>query len=409
MKATPLLCACLLLAGCSHPDESAPKAVVAVTVARAELADVRFSVRAPATLFPKEQANIAARITAPIRELRARKGDRVSAGQVVAKLEDRDVLAQRAEAAAMVEDAQASLQKISAGTIPAELERARGQLAAAEAQLNQAQKIFDRRSELFNQGAIPARDLLVSQTELATARSNDEVARRTLELLERQSRAQDLRIAESRVAQAKARLGAAEAQLQFTELRSPFAGSVTEQFLYPGDMAKPEFPVFTIMDLSVVIARAQVPESDVAAVALKQPCRFQPADAPDRSVEGRVSVVSRAVDPARRTVEVWCELPDAGQALRAGVFGNVVIYTGTESGALVVPLRAVQFSEGTRKGVALVVDAKNIAHRKEVEAGEVTAGKVRITSGLSPGDRVVVEGGYGLPDGTEVRFVEAKK
>ena len=57
----------------------------------------------------------------PIRELRARKGDRVSAGQVVAKLEDRDVLAQRAEAAAMVEDAQASLQKISAGTIPAEM------------------------------------------------------------------------------------------------------------------------------------------------------------------------------------------------------------------------------------------------------------------------------------------------
>src|SRR5439155_10423202 len=282
-----------------------------------------------------------------------------------ARLGDRDVLGQRAEAAAMVEDAQASLQKISAGTIPAELERARGQLAAAEAQLNQAQKIFDRRSELFNQGAIPARDLLVSQTELATARSNDEVARRTLELLERQSRAQDLRIAESRVAQAKAQLGAAEAQLQFTELRSPFAGSITEQFLYPGDMAKPEVPVFTIMDLSVAVARAQVPESEATAVRAGQRGIFVPTDSSQETFQGQVTVVNKAVDPSRRTVEVWCEIPNKTQHLRAGVFGTLSIVTGTAPKSLVVPVAAVQFKEGTHFGSVLLVDEKRIAHQRE--------------------------------------------
>src|SRR5207247_8755631 len=95
------------------------------------------------------------------------------------------------EAAASVNDAQANLQKISAGTLPTEIERARGELITAEAGLNQAQKIYDRRSQLFQQGAIPQRELLVSQTELAQAKSAYEVAKKTLKLLTTQTQDTD--------------------------------------------------------------------------------------------------------------------------------------------------------------------------------------------------------------------------
>ena len=71
--------------GCSHPpEEAAPKPVVTVKVARAQAEDIKLSVHAPATIFPREQANISARITALIRTLRVRKGDRVASGQVLA-------------------------------------------------------------------------------------------------------------------------------------------------------------------------------------------------------------------------------------------------------------------------------------------------------------------------------------
>jgi multidrug efflux pump subunit AcrA (membrane-fusion protein) len=86
--------------GCSHSEEAPPKPVVAVKVAPVQTQDVQLSITAPATIFPREQASIAARITAPIRSLKVHKGDSVREGEVLATLESRDVVAARGEAAA---------------------------------------------------------------------------------------------------------------------------------------------------------------------------------------------------------------------------------------------------------------------------------------------------------------------
>ena len=230
---TPLIFGiCLLMAGCSAKEESSPTPVVNVKAVRAEVADVLISVGASATIYPRQEANIAARLTAPIRQLHVRKGDNVRAGQVLAEQEDRDLAAQRSEAAAAVIDAEASLQKTTAGTLPADVERARGEVANAEASLNQAQKMYDRRRELFAQGAIPNRDLLTSETELSHAKTSYEVAKKSLDLLLNQSRDQDIRIAQSRFDQAKARLSLLDAQLQFAKIQCPFDGTIVEQFMY---------------------------------------------------------------------------------------------------------------------------------------------------------------------------------
>lgn len=408
MRLRFLLSIGLCVSGCS-PQEPPSKPVVDVKVARAELADIERSVRGPAAIFPRAQANISARITAPIRDLRVRKGDTVAAGQLLAALENTDLLAQRREATAVVTDAQASLEKISAGTLPTEMERASGQLRAAEAALNQARTVSERRQHLFEQGAIPNRDLLVSQTELAQAQVVYDLARKSLELLQSQSQEKDLRIAASRLEQSRARLDLIDAQVTFSELRSPFAGTITEQFLYPGDMAKPNVALFTIMDLSRAIARTQIQEADAASVRVLQACTFAPADSKDAPFRGQVSVVNGAVDTARRTVEVWCDIPNPARALRAGVFGNVSIAVETTPKSVVVPLSAVQFVQGTRNGFVMVVDDKRTARKRDVVGGEVVRDQVQITKGLQAGEVVVAEGGYGLPDGTEVRWAEEKK
>ena len=406
-----LICCAALLTGCrAKEEEERVKPVVAVRVAQAEEANVQLRVHAPATVFPRAQANVAARITAPIRELNAGKGDFIDQGQVLARLDNQDLAAQRREAAASVADAEATLEKMSAGTLPTDIERARGQAATTQATLNQAQKFYERRKQLFDQGAIPNRDLVVSETELAQARTNYEVARRSLELLEKQSGERDIRIARSRVEQARARLSVIEAQLAFTEVRSPFAGTITEQFVFPGDMAKPDTPMFTVADLSVAVARAQVPESDAQAVQRGGPCSLSPSDHPDASYAGRVTVINQAIDPARRTVEVWCEIPNGNRRLRAGVFGSLQIVTGSLSKAIVVPLQAVQFEEGTRKGFVMVVGPGRKAQKRAVEAGSPTGGgTVPVVKGINKGEIVIVEGGYGLPESTEVTWPQAPK
>ena len=405
MKHFPLLAFLGSLAGCGsgHLEEGAPKKpVVAVKTALAEATSVELILRAPATIFPREQANITPRVTGVIRELKARKGDVVAAGAVLATLEDRDLSSQRDEAQAMLADARASLEKTRKGTLPMDLERARGQVETTQALLNQAQKVFERRQALFKQGAIPNRDLLLSETELATAKSNFGVAERSLQLLLQQSQGQDIRIAEARVEQATSHLAAVGAQLQYAELHAPFAGVITEQFQYAGDLGQPSAPIFTLVDLSVVSARAQVPEADAARVRMAQACRFSSGENDAAAIPGRVSVINRAVDTQRRTVEVWCEIARPSSTLRAGAFGSVAFQTGSLRNTVMVPVGALQLEEGTRKGIVLVVDDKNLAHRKEVEVGEVMGEKRVVLLGLQAGEKIVIEGGYELPDGTQV-------
>lgn len=402
----------LVLVGCGHKpsEELAPvKPVVEVKIVKAESASVPISLAAPASIFPKEQANITPRVTGVIRELRFRKGDIVAAGALIGMIDNRDLVAQRDEAQAALTDSQANLEKVRRGTNPTELERAKGQVETTRALLNQGQKLYDRRKALFDQGAIPQRDLLVSETELSTAKTNFDVATRSLALLVQQTQGQDIRIAEARVEQAKSRLATVSAQLQFAEIRAPFAGVIVEQFQFAGDLGQPSSPIFTLVDLSVANARAQVPESAVAAVQLGQSCEFRSGEASGDPQRGRVSVVNRAVDAQRRTVEVWCEIARPPGSLRAGAFGSVLFETGTLRDTVLVPVAALQMEEGTRKGIVLVVDSSQVAHRREVETAEVAGDKRAVTSGLKPGEMVIVEGGYEMPDGTQVKVVGTAK
>jgi RND family efflux transporter MFP subunit len=179
--------------------------------------------------------------------------------------------------------------------------------------------------------------------------------------------------------------------------------------MFPGDLAKPDMPVFTVMDLSTAVARAQMPEAQGGVLRKGQACGFTPADAHDAAFNGRISVINQAVDPQRRTIEVWCEIPNAQHGLKSGSFGALAVTTGTVSQSVVVPVSAVQFAEGEPKGTVMIVDDKRIAHTKEVETGEVVEGRVRILSGLKGGETVIIEGGYSLPDGTEVRVAKEEQ
>ncbi len=405
MRVITLIICAAVICSCNKAKEDAPeKPVVQVKVSRAAVADIPQVVTASATVYPRDQANVAARITAPIRELRARKGDNVRAGEVLAVLENRDLTAQREEAQAALSDAEANLQKTQAGTIPVDVERGRGQVETSRAALDQAQKNYDRRKRMFEQGAIPQKDLLQSETELATAKANFEVAQKSLDLLQRQSATGDVAMAKSRVEQARAKVNGATANLQYTDLRSPFQGTVTEQFQYPGDMAGPGTPTYTIMDLSIVTARGQVPESSASTIQRGQQCTFAAGDGNIPGAKGKITVVNRAVDPARRTVEVWCEIPNPPASLRAGVFGTLSVEITSIKGAIVVPTAAVQINEGTETGIAIVVDEKRIAHRRDVQIGVRQQNQIQVRSGLQPGELVVTEGGYALPEGTEVRM-----
>ena len=410
----PVLAAALALCGCSKKEDAEPKPEVEVKLAPATIEDLEQSITGPATVFPVAQAGVAARNFAPIRRLLVKKGDNVAAGQALAVLESQDVAAAEHEAVANVNEAEQTLRKTTAGTLPSDLERARGQLVAAEAAYKQAEAIHTRRKSLFEDGAIPQRDLLLSETDLATTKANYDVAKTAYELLKNQSNGRDIEIAKSRVEQAKARLALTDAQLSYTRITAPFAGTITEQFMYPGDMARPDAPVFTLSDLTKAVARAQIPESDSAPIRQGQSCAFLPgsslADGASNAAvryEGRVTVVNRSADPARRTVEIWCEIEHPPATLHPGVFGDVAIVTGRQHG-VTAPREAVQFNEGTLTGWVMVAEG-GFAHKRDIEADASTGARVHILKGLKGGESLVTEGVYGLDDNVRVKLMGGPK
>jgi len=392
----------LFWSGCAGPEEEEAEVVVEVRTAAVETQDIQATASAPATLYARNQAQLASRLTAPVQTLDAHMGDSVRQDQVLARLVNGDLESQRAEAAAQVADAEANLEKVSAGTLPVDVERARGQVETTSAALAEAEQVYKRRQALFDEGAIPERELLTSQTQFEQAQTANRVAQTELDLLENRSREQDLRIAQSGLDQARARLAYVETQLGYSEIHSPFDGTITEQFLYPGDMAKPDSPIFAVMDLSAVVARGQFPAGQAADVRTGQSCRFGAIDSSETQSEGRVTAVNQAVDMARRTVEVWCEIPNTASRLKAGAFGQLEVTTATHPGATTVPLSAVQFEEGTSAGVVWTVGADGAAHANNVRTGAVSGERVEILEGLNPGETAITEGGYGLTDGIHV-------
>lgn len=401
----------VFLSGChSSEPEKKPKVDVQVQQAIAEPFDIVVS--GSATIYGKSEAKIASRVTAPVARLLAHKGDAVRKGQLLAVLQNADLAAQAAEAQANVSSARANLQKTSGGLVPTELSQAQADYKSKSAAYELAHRVLTRRQELLAQGAISGREAQTSQADEAQAKANLDAAAAHLKAVTQQTGKSDIQIAESNVAQAHARQQLAAANLSFSEIRSPVDGTVTDQTMFPGDMANPGTPMFSVADLSTSIARAQIPADEALAVKVGQACSFEfhaNVLSPQAPRAGKITVVNQAVDPARNTIEVWCEMPNKDQVMKSGIFGEVKIAVGRLDNAVILPTSAVEFEEGTQKAKIYIVDTQKIAHLREVQAIAVDDKRVRIVSGVGVGETIITTGEYGLPDGTPVNPTEVRR
>jgi RND family efflux transporter MFP subunit len=201
-----------------------------------------------------------------------------------------------------------------------------------------------------------------------------------------------------------AQLAAAEAQLSYSEIRSPRSGVVADRPVYEGEMAAAGTPLLTVMDISKVVARVNVPQNQIAGVKAGQTAEVAPADGGDM-VEGRVTVVSPATDPASTTAQIWVECNNSGEKLKPGASVHVKIVTELVKNATTVPSSAIL--PGEEGGTAvLVIDSDSIAHRHVVTLGIREGDKIQILNGARPGDEVVVVGGLGVDDKAKVRKVD---
>ena len=156
--------------------------VVSVKVAKAEKGNIAARIVAVGTIWPREKADVGAKISAQIKKMALLKNKVVRAGEVIAVLESRDLQAQRAEAVAALNEARANERSVVTGTIPKTNAEDQKALMDARAKVNNARATYERRRRLFDQGGISQKDLEASQLELTTAEDELRLQQQTIAL-----------------------------------------------------------------------------------------------------------------------------------------------------------------------------------------------------------------------------------
>lgn len=290
-------------------------------------------------------------------EVRAKVGDRVRAGQELARLDNLEAVELAAQLAAA----------------RAELDRARVLLAS---QARQAER--DRKLSAI--GAAPRKDYEQSDAG-------------------RQAMEAGVRSQEAAVAGLVARLrrfggGPDPAAAVVTAIAAPFGGIVTKAAATPGALVDSAVELFTIADIAEVWVQAEVYEKDLGRLQVGQAARVRVDTYPNEPFTGRVAYIADALDPQTRTAKVRCVVGNAGARLKLDMFATVELPTTFRRRAVAVPVGAIQQLES--KTVVFVQRGPTQFEAREITAGGSVDGVVEVLAGLKDGEPIVTVGSFHL-------------
>jgi RND family efflux transporter MFP subunit len=316
------------------------------------------------SLRAKQRVEVMPKASGRLLELRVDRGDRVRAGQIVARLEDDELRQQvrRAEAAQQV---------------------ARASLAQREAELANRETELERYRNLSADG-------VVSSQQLETASTNVQVTRAQMSL------------ASAQVAQAQAELEELRIRLGQTEIASPLTGIVATRFVDAGAVVSSTTPIFLILDLSTMLTVVNVPERDINKIGVGSSAKVTVDALAGEEFAGRVVRISPILDPQTRTAPVEIELENAGEHLKAEMFARVDLNLATEREVLLVPRDALVY-RNDRQGV-FVVDGET-ARFQPVATGLTEGDMVEIVDGVTEQDIVVSRGANLLQNGDRIQVL----
>lgn len=406
-----------------------------------------------------ETATISAQTAGTIVSIEAHAGQRVSAGDLLMQLDDRQALATVSADAAQLSQAQATLVNAQAklqadinnkregqvsglGSISslgmsgeAQLVQAQQQLDVARSNLQTAQETYQGDQQLYKINGLPRQQLDRDRAAYQQAQTNFNAAQRQFDLLKQQlhdtAGQLDTQIEADRngvesatagVASAQATLRLHQSQLADTSVRAPFDGVIQTIGTAPspvaglnanlavGDAVTLGQTLFTIAGSGPMVIRAQVDEQDISGVRIGERATITGEDFPGHTLVGTVSRIAPVVVQqtaganAAKNVETTIALSQRYPFLRAGMSCDVDIITGKAARALVVPLAAV-FDDGGKHYVYVV--RGGAAHKTQVHKGLASDTDVVILSGLRDGDAVVTSDLKTLHDGARVQATAA--
>lgn len=378
------------------PEEA--KAAVPVRCVASAVTTLRPSIDLPGTLIsiPEKTVILSTQIPGQLQLVRIVESQRVHAGDELLRFDERSATIQRNKSYAAVEEARAIVGRLKHGSRVEDIEAARQELRRTETNLGLMRAKLESGQALIESKAIP--QLEFAQRKAAVEAAEAEVAARQahLKLLEVGPRPEEIAEAEAKLARAEADLAASDLALKLTHVTAPIDGVVTDLPVRQGMFVSAGTTLLTLVDLSNLFARTRLPAVYLPQVREDARIDLLVASFPDITFSGKVARVGKQADPQTGDVEAFALVPNPSSQLRPGLACRLRIWLPEIRDALAIPIAAIADKDGTP---VVTVVRDNKAHEIEVRLGGRTDQLVQIISGLTAGDLVAVEGGYGLPDG----------
>jgi membrane fusion protein (multidrug efflux system) len=339
--AAAALLAALLLGGCmqegQEPEaEEKEETAIPVEVAGLERGDVAALYTGTASLETDADALVVAKVGGEVVELLAEEGDRVTEGQVLARLDG---------------------------------DRLRLEMERARANLRKLEQEYNRNVQLFEKG-------LVSSGAFEDLKFELEALKAVYRL--------------------------AQLEYDYTQIRAPIDGVVSERHIKLGNTITQNSPAFRVTALDPLIAYLHIPEREFRRLESGQAAELRLDAIPGRRFNARVQRVSPVVDPTTGTFKVTMEVPDPEGQLKPGMFGRFNIVWDSRSDVLLVPRVAI-VDDDISDSVFVIINGK--VERRSVLTGYASGDRVEIVEGLEGDEEIVVVGQSGLRDGSRVEVV----
>jgi RND family efflux transporter MFP subunit len=349
---------------------AAERAAIAVEVRTVESGMLRDVRQFTGTLESSARFTVATKVGGLVQSVMVDLGDRIEPGQIIARIDDAELV----QAVAQAE---------------ADLAVRRAELARARSDLSLARREFERGEQLRERG-------IAAESQL------DEIAARL------GSAQASMQLAEAQVARAESTLVLRRIELGYAQVTATWTenavyGSVAERYQDPGNTVEANAPIVSVVSLDPLKAVVTVTERDYAGLRVGQTAELTTDAAPGRTFEAVIQRIAPVFSETSRQARIELTVPNAESLLRPGMFARVRVVLAEAEAPAIVPLDALARREG--RDVVFVLDAGGKTVRMvEVARGITEGGRVAISSPAISG-RVVTMGQQLLEDGTRVRVV----
>ena len=347
--------AAFMVAGCrrgdanAEPTQNGPVLIGPENITIVKTQEIKTGPAISGALQAEQEATVRAELSGAIVQTLVDAGQRVSRGQLLARIDDSSIRDQVLSARSLVTTAQSNL--------------------------DVAQRELKRGEALLQAGAIAERALEQTRATYVGA--------------------------QAQLADARARLSSAEKQLENTRIVAPFDGVVSARPVSAGDVVSPGTAIVTVVNPATMRLEASVPAEDLASVRLGAPVDFTVNGYPNRHFTGRVTRINPTADATTRQVRIFVSLPNQGNTLVGGLFADGRVASETRM-TPVVPTTAVD-ERGLRPTVVVLKGGQ--ARKAEVQLGirDASTESVEVRSGLVAGDTVLLGAARGITQGTPVK------